>query len=586
MVHHVIGRKHRQKYVELKRQDLVTWDKESIITQGGKIIRARAEIIERQDGRGSPVALVRRGVEGRLNICKVPPREKQNRSRAQRSNEHNVPPLLPELKGYKEYSSRKFATGYQNTLQFHPDEPNPKRARRMQQSDDPLERDYMEEKLRRKSDMYREEYIDPDSRRVYKKQYAEDPYNFSPSSVSLEPDSVPRYNSREDRAHDQIPDVNYYPDMGPPQRRPFPENDPLKEFYTEEVRRRRGQSAEHQPSHRASLGERQWSLEREPGRHSMIRAGRQGSSEPEVKRGSFRDYLPKETVSYSGPSTSQLQVDVTRTMSNIPEPFRRFLKGDTNDEGSKRKRTSRFSDATVEEVEMTKEMFGDDYGPPKFGGYSRGADAPFGSNILGTQLDHPTESHMNPRGESYQKGALGTDGVFDMLKNIEIETTEDADFLNEKLCSLLREFKSRKLEKNMRNSQGRAVNNSLQADLHYETAHREDSDIRWPDLCFEDDHRGIGRREHDNRFIDYHHLGNGEPRYSNRSHHEDDSPYPERFEEPMYSSDYQPATQSFGTHSAATPLHMEVKPRLDRESRFSNKMDKITSTLLEFVARK
>lgn len=91
MVHHVIGRKHRQKYVvrvfewtypesirliffrlstsslikmgvfpfvflqELKRPDLVTWDKQSIITQGGKIIRARAEIIERQDGRGTPL---------------------------------------------------------------------------------------------------------------------------------------------------------------------------------------------------------------------------------------------------------------------------------------------------------------------------------------------------------------------------------------------------------------------------------------------------------------------------------------------------------------------------------------------------
>lgn len=40
---------------ELKRPDLVTWDKQSMVTQGGKIIRAKAEIIERQDGRGTPL---------------------------------------------------------------------------------------------------------------------------------------------------------------------------------------------------------------------------------------------------------------------------------------------------------------------------------------------------------------------------------------------------------------------------------------------------------------------------------------------------------------------------------------------------
>lgn len=289
-------------------------------------------------------------------VSTVPPREKQTKGRGQRSIEY-VPPLLPELKGYSDYSTRvKHATGNQNTLQFYPDEPNLKRARRMNQRDDPLGQDYMEEKLCRKSDMYREEYLDPDDHRVCEEQYAEDARNLSPLQVVFETDCVPRYKSREERPHGQTQHVNYYSDMGPPQRRPFPENDPLKEFYTEEVRRRRGQSAECQPSQWADQGKRQWTLEREPGRlYNMIRGDRQGSSEPEAKSRCFRDYEQEEKTSYSGPSTSQIQVELTRTMSNIPEPFRRFLKGDTSDEGSKRKRVSRFSDATAEEVEITRE---------------------------------------------------------------------------------------------------------------------------------------------------------------------------------------------------------------------------------------
>lgn len=261
----------------------------------------------------------------------------------------------------------------------------------MYQQDDPLRRDYMEEKQHkadyRESEMYRREYMDPVNRREFEEQYVEDPHNFSSPRVVLEPDGVPRYNSREDMPHGQAQHVKYYPDMAPSHRRPYPENDPLKEFYSEEVRRRRLHSADYQPSQRVYQDEHQWSLERESGRHdSMIRAGSQGSNEPEAKRGGIpapvesdqsqdhlfniiRDYRherrephQKDVMSNSGPgrtgpSTSQRQMNVTRTMSDIPEPFRRFLKGDTNDERqSKRKRKSRFSDATAEEVEMTKEM--------------------------------------------------------------------------------------------------------------------------------------------------------------------------------------------------------------------------------------
>lgn len=79
------------------------------------------------------------------------------------------------------------------------------------------------------------------------------------------------------------------------------------------------------------------------------------------------------------------------------------------------------------------------------------------------------------------------------------------------------------------NSQVRTANNNysgLKADLHlspgyhYETAHRDESDFRQPRIYTEEGHRGIGRKGHDNSFIDYHHLGHVEPRYANKSGHE------------------------------------------------------------------
>ncbi|XP_066572098.1 uncharacterized protein LOC136760554 [Amia ocellicauda] len=48
---HLVSRKHRQKYLETHRPDLVTWD-ENNTAQLGKVLRAKAEIVERQEGRG------------------------------------------------------------------------------------------------------------------------------------------------------------------------------------------------------------------------------------------------------------------------------------------------------------------------------------------------------------------------------------------------------------------------------------------------------------------------------------------------------------------------------------------------------
>ncbi|XP_059205715.1 uncharacterized protein si:ch211-13c6.2 isoform X2 [Centropristis striata] len=636
MVRHVIGRKHRQKYMEFKRPDLVTWNKQTIINHGGKIIRARAEIIERQDGRGTPTVMQKKGTEGKLNISRVPPKQKQNRVRNFPQKEQDLPSLLPELRDYQGESSHpgRYPPSFPNA--FPPQDPYMRSGDRpMFQQEDTHSHNRMEQERLRPDEMYRREYMGDD----YCPEY-EDVENPQRRAV-LESRGAPRYDSREEMPHGQAQLSKYYPDEAPPQRRPYAERDQLKEFYTEEVRRGRVGSAEYSPSQLLypAGDEQRWSLDRESDIHdSMNRTSRQGSSEPEGNRRRFptpmeserprgslfsmsRDYChgmsdPHQEEaggnpgpSRTGPPAAQRRVEATRSMSDIPEPFRRFLTGAAKDEGhGKRKRKSRFSDATAEEVKTTKEMFSDEYGPPnlKFAGRSRPVGGPLRlENHRPQHPDHYTATN-------YQRGGSDS-GVFDMLKNIEIENAEEADFLKNKLCDLLKEFKTKKSGKAVPNSHGRAAisedysspDPELSPRNQYESTLREDSDLRRPEeRYFDEDHRGRDQTP-DDRLQDYHRPVRGELRQSNRSLYEEvfgrsgmsqlrhashpDEPVrdPERFQEPRHPRDYRPGPEEFlDSRSSAPPRHMDLGPRMDRGPRYSNNLDKITSTLLELVARK
>ncbi|XP_064839148.1 uncharacterized protein LOC135551836 isoform X2 [Oncorhynchus masou masou] len=76
MVNHLIGRRHRQNYLDMKRKDLVTWDSTNALAQSGKALRAMAEIVERQNGQGSPKPLRKKRNAGKLNISRAPPKER------------------------------------------------------------------------------------------------------------------------------------------------------------------------------------------------------------------------------------------------------------------------------------------------------------------------------------------------------------------------------------------------------------------------------------------------------------------------------------------------------------------------------
>ncbi|KAM9838342.1 uncharacterized protein ACBR49_017068 [Aulostomus maculatus] len=631
IVHHVIGRKHRLKYVESKRPDLVTWDKDSVMSQrtGGKIIRARAEIIERQDGRGCPRPLKNKGVMGKLNISRVPQRHNQNGSKnlPQSLIQMDFPPHPPQLQNYPDEFSHR---GRYPNPPFHSNDPHMIRADRPDQPrGGKFTYNHMDEERRRPEESYR----DPDYRTEYKDQYVRDPESR---------DGLPRYDSREGVPHGPS---EAYPVEAPLLRRPYPEKDVLKEFYDEEVRRGRIRTVELEPPQPSCQehGEQWWPIGREPNRPTSGNlAGRQGPKEPEAKRKTIpslleigqpherfiiRDYgheikQPHQAdpgPSRKGPTPFLTPSEVSRKMMDIPEPFRRFLKGgaaaDEMGHG-KRKRKSRFSDATAEEMETANKMFSDECEPPnpKYGGHLRPGSIPFEPEIYRHSYPY-TESQSSHYADSYQRDSE-EGGVFDMLKNIEIENIEEADFLKNKLCNLLREFKAKKAARSVQNNQGCTVNskecNSSKPDLRlspphrYETTLREDSDIRRPEEAyFEQDRSGRGWKQQDVMHQEYRQTARVEPRHTNRSRYEEvfgspdlfltpHTPHPqhrpslpERFQENVEPCAYQPpSVVGFDSHSPAPFLDVDRRPRMNRGPQYSSSLDKITSTLLELVARK
>lgn len=272
------------------------------------------------------------------------------------------------------FQQGRFHPKHLNSPPAHPDDPY-----MMSREEDPQRVDYMD------SDAYRLDYADPDYRREYKGEHVE-PQKRAPRGSGGGPRFDPREEMAQLRARDDYPDEASY-------RRPQQQRDLLKEFYSEEVRRRQVSPAERPPLQPGNHGEgdHHWSLQEGSVKSESInRAGRQFPSETEVNRRSFStqmegersrdvtkqtfnvsgDYLgemrkqyPEETVMNTGsirtgPPPPQRRVEVSRTISEIPEPFRRFLKGPSIEEqqNGKRKRKSRFSDATAEEVETTKEL--------------------------------------------------------------------------------------------------------------------------------------------------------------------------------------------------------------------------------------
>lgn len=174
-----------------------------------------------------------------------------------------------------------------------------------------------------------------------------------------------------------------------PYGRAYPERGLVNEFYSEDMRGEQSRAAEYRSPERLypEADSHRHSLDRELLRQvSMNRSGRQGTSEADSGYRDFssaaqserpfdntvniQDYGHKSKEVHqegfsgdpglrgrTGASISHWQSEVSRCMADIPEPFKRFLSGPAvNADQGKRKRKSRFSDASAEELERAQNM--------------------------------------------------------------------------------------------------------------------------------------------------------------------------------------------------------------------------------------
>ncbi|XP_057684191.1 eukaryotic translation initiation factor 3 subunit A isoform X2 [Corythoichthys intestinalis] len=322
MIHHVIGRKHRQKYIETKRPDLVTWEKHSNFTQMGKIIRTRAEIIARQDGSGYPVPMKKSKNTGKLPT-KVPPWLRQNEDTLNSSGPHH------QNQDFRGSHPRGSIPSLLNIPPLHPARAPSLNVADSRQTTNPWER-----QLARGDDWERGPHhgkgLDPDS-------YLDNAVTRS----HHEPSNETR------RGWDQ-------PAEG------YGEPGTNKNFFSEKVQ------LQFQPSLSDNQGDqRHWSSDKDPilklGSSNPKPPTRNVRSPPDHPDGNFIDYRhgARQAESLSaGPDNSRTPSQDFGGMLDIPESFRRFMSGPADNEASsKRKRKSRFSDATPEEVESANQMF-------------------------------------------------------------------------------------------------------------------------------------------------------------------------------------------------------------------------------------
>lgn len=583
-VSHLIGRKHRQKYLEKLRPDLATWDPLRSQSLSGKLLRAKAEIAARQTGRGTPKPLPHKAKMHLFSRFQGG----QNNGQSSRFPQDLGPPLSkfrpPGSGRYfsdnPDYSADSFDLLTDN---FGYDRPRPQRG---------------------EGEMF---------------GYRGEGFGGVPGPYD------------EDRR--PIPD-----DF----RKPPPPKDPLKEFYTEELKREQIAKAQLPPPvPRFGDEPKQWRHDMEPPQHRDVRLGREAdfeagrggfptSLDPKNSQEIFRmikDYrhnvlgsgMREEAVSGPGPSriSPSRSGDLSRKMSEIPDPFMRFLQGGKNrDEPVGKKRKSRFTDATVEEVQAAQEAFGDEPGPtkPKF------------PSMRPEIRDHPPQQAQPHKGleqkERFQREPLpqkseGTGNVFEMLSSIQIENEEEANFLKEKLCTVLREFKAWKMEKMAQTSQVRAVfvkeyNNRPATEQRkqedYDRIPRDNPDLGRRAEDPYNDPRQSELEEHepmmDEGFPDYQRPPFPESRRPTMNTFREPKMWPmgksparppvfdkpthfhEKFQDPLQPRDYESADDFDDYQSSRPHLPMEQGPRMQRPPQYSRNLDKITSTLLELVARK
>ncbi|KAM8882964.1 uncharacterized protein ACB058_017996 isoform 4-T4 [Synchiropus picturatus] len=329
-------------------------------SSGTKLIRYKAEIVEQQEGRGCPMPM--------KNVKYV---WKSQHSKAKKRQKLKGNTSFPKFDSAPTQHVDPFQQG-RNIPEHSLDQDVPhgfNGDRHEYQREDTLgysvhQSDWVDEgKADRGSEL-----SDPDFQRLYDKVVLD-----SPSPVVCKP-VLPRYNLRDEPPCGQALYEEYTRGADP---------DRHKDWFSDNPRHEQDyRSSDLEAPTRYAEAEKQWSS-------TDIRTTREGqewrgptkpvpkssfssnvmSSEPRG-RVLVKDYYhqmsdssPNERFENPAPArapTFHSSMDVKRTLSSIPEPFMRFLEG-SEDHKRSRKRGSRFSDATAEEVATAREVYRGDY---------------------------------------------------------------------------------------------------------------------------------------------------------------------------------------------------------------------------------
>ncbi|XP_058233747.1 uncharacterized protein si:ch211-13c6.2 isoform X2 [Hemibagrus wyckioides] len=437
MATHVVGRRHRQKYLERHRPDLVTWEKNSE-KQAGVVARAKAAIVEKQEGWGNPVPLVR-AEKGRSVRNRAQPRLSSIRGGASsgqdRSKQNFYNQSYMEGDAYRRPShyneDNQYDQSYRDDDPVHPSGSGNNRydapySLESRQRSSYQERDYMDRPC------WEDEMNigafpgegTPDRQRYMDKR---DPQPYSDEWYPEANSNRGPYTNREGSDYYGNVSENRFDDSGVDYQKSGRMRDPMYMSH-----HGAGPSMEESQQQNRNLPYR------EKGRESFQdETGRRGSFE-------MQDYNKRQRYY---PSEDDLP--------------------------AKKKRKSRFSDASPLEMALSQKSQIDAM-VSKY--KQKGRPMPYLKNqASGSNMD----SAVTPRMEN----------VLDVLNDIQIENVQEANFLKDKLCALLKEFQTNKVQR----TPGQVSQSSTGFTDSYHGGNTMEPHRDMPDLRRLDDH---GFQEH------------------------------------------------------------------------------------------
>ncbi|XP_060798843.1 uncharacterized protein si:ch211-13c6.2 [Neoarius graeffei] len=400
MTTHVVGRRHRQKYLERNRPDLVTWEKTSE-KQAGVVARAKAAMVEKQEGWGNPVPLIRsekgRSLRNRAYDGAAHNRLSDARGRAssgQDRREQNI---------YKQ--SYREGDAYVRPSHYHEDN-------QYDQSS------FREDVTYRSSSSGDNRYDAPYSQdggqgRSYRERdYMDRPYREDETNMATFPGDGNRDRRYADKDVPQSCHDEWYPETNS-SREPYKSREGDDYYHGNISENRFGESGmDYQESRR--MQEPMYTSQHETG-SSMDERQRQSRS-----------------LSYTEKGRERFQdVDERRGSYEMEGYNKRERYYSTEDDvPAKKKRKSRFSDASPLEMALAQKSQIDEM-ILKY--KQKGRAGPTKNQASGYSMD----SSVTPRMEN----------VLDVLNDIQIENVQEANFLKDKLCTLLKEFQSSKVQR-------------------------------------------------------------------------------------------------------------------------------------------